>query len=112
MKLVLGDIELRRLGLAHLIPRKRKADDSNSLMTGKNRDKNAWEINTDQMTERDKRYMYAAMIKTAVIVMSKSTCYSFGGDLFLQLSGAGIGLTGSACLAKVAWDYGTKPGQQ
>ena len=39
--------------------------------------------------------------------MMSSTCYSFGGSIFLQKSGAGIGLRGSAAQAKVTmamWD--------
>ena len=48
-----------------------------------------------------------AMVKIAVITMSQTTCYSFGGILYRQVSGAGIGLRGSACLAKITmgqWD--------
>ena len=30
-----------------------------------------------------------------------STCYSFGGEIFKQVSGAGIGLRASACMAKL-----------
>ena len=107
LKLVLGDIELRRLGLGHLIPHKKQPDDSNSLLTKKNREKQNWDFHLNKPNERDKKYMVAAMVKIAVIVMSKTSCYSFGGDLFLQFSGAGIGLRGSASLAKVTmgmWD--------
>ena len=66
----------------------------------KNIDINNWIVDISLLSERDKRYMVAAMIKMAVIVMGKTTCYSFGGLLYLQTSGAGIGLRGSASLAK------------
>ena len=60
------------------------------------------------MSERDKRYMVAAMIKMAVIVMGKTTCYSLGGLSYLQITtGDGIGIRGSASLDKVKmgiWD--------
>ena len=49
----------------------------------------------------------ATMIKISVILMSKTTCYSFGGALYIQRSGAGIGLRASAYLAKItigSWD--------
>ena len=39
--------------------------------------------------------------------MMRTTCYSFGGEIFLQEEGAGIGLRGSAALAKIVmaiWD--------
>ena len=30
-----------------------------------------------------------------------STCFTFGGQLFKQVAGAGIGLISSACVAKI-----------
>ena len=53
------------------------------------------------MKENEKRTMVALMIKLSVIVIMNTTCYSFGGELFLQSSGAGIGLRASACIAKI-----------
>ena len=41
-----------------------------------------WEIHSELLTERDKRWMIAAMIKIAVIIMGQSTYYSFGGILY------------------------------
>ena len=75
--------------------------------TKKNRDKSNWVLNIEALSGRDKRYMVAAMLKIAIITMSRTTCYSFGGSLYLQRAGAGIGLRGSASLAKVSmgkWD--------
>ena len=51
--------------------------------------------------------MIATIVKIATITMMMTTCYTFGGLIFLQTSGAGIGLRGSASLAKVTmglWD--------
>ena len=51
--------------------------------------------------------MVAAMVKVATLVMMMTTCYTFAGKIYLQTSGAGFGLRGSACLAKVTmglWD--------
>ena len=54
LKLVIGDVELRRMGLGRFIPVKRDPDDSNSLITSKNRDKSSWEVNTDGLNESEK----------------------------------------------------------
>ena len=51
--------------------------------------------------------MLAQMIKIGNLVTMRTTCYTFGGDLYRQTSGAGIGLRSSACLAKLTmgfWD--------
>ena len=53
------------------------------------------------MNEDDKRTMVALRIKLSVLVIMNTTCYSFRGELFLQTSGAGIGLMASACIAKI-----------
>ena len=104
---MLGDSELKKLGLGRVIPTKAKKDASTSLLTKENRDLGNWEMDIELLTERDKRYMVVSMLRIAIIIMSKTTCYSFGGILYLQRSGAGIGLRGSASLAKVCmglWD--------
>ena len=47
------------------------------------------------------------MIQVASLVLMQTSCYSFGGKIFLQQSGSGIGLRASACIAKVVmavWD--------
>ena len=41
------------------------------------------------------------MIKVSILALMDSTCYSFGGKIFKQLWGAGIGLRASACMAKI-----------
>ena len=107
LKLVLGDTEMRRIGLSHALPAKLDPDESDSLLTKKNRDLSNWRIPIDALSEKDKRLAIATMIKISVIVMSKTTCYSFGGSLYIQRTGAGIGLRASACLAKItmgSWD--------
>ena len=45
--------------------------------------------------------MIALMIKISTIILMESTVYTFGGDIYLQREGSGIGLRASACLAKV-----------
>ena len=107
LRLVLGVDELKKLGLEHAIPDMLDPYDSSSLITNKNRNMKNWVIRNDLLSARDKRWMIAAMIKFAVLILGQSTCYSFGGMLYRQASGAGIGLRGSACLAKICmakWD--------
>ena len=45
--------------------------------------------------------MVAAMVKISTLVLMKSTCYSFGGSIYLQCDGAGIGMRASAALARI-----------
>ena len=98
---------MRKIGLGHVVPTKLEPDESNSLLVKKNRELYNWRIPLDELNDVDKRIALATMIKIAVIIMSKTTCYSFGGLLYIQLAGAGIGLRASACLAKITmgkWD--------
>ena len=78
LKLILGDMEMRKLGLGHVIPIMKEPDNSFSLLTKKNREKLNWHIKSDLLNEVDKRVMVAAMVKIAVITMSQTICYSFG----------------------------------
>ena len=45
--------------------------------------------------------LLALLIKVSTLALMDSTCYSFGGEIFKQVSGAGIGLRASACMAKL-----------
>ena len=84
-----------------------------SLSAQCNRKLSNWNCDTDNkldnMDNADniKRRMVGAMLKICVLVLFDSTCYTFGGDIFKQLDGAGIGLRGAAVLAKLVmavWD--------
>ena len=47
------------------------------------------------------------MVEIAVLVLISTTCYTFGGRIFRQIKGLGIGLRASAALARLAmcnWD--------
>merc|ERR1711873_308653 len=41
------------------------------------------------------------MLKVAILALMDRTCYSFGGHIYKQMWGAGIGLRASACMAKI-----------
>ena len=105
--LTVGSVGMKQMGIPEAIPVRTEGDSSTSLKTNINKKLDNWMINLDELTETCKRTMVAAMIKVATIIMMMTTCYTFGGLLFLQMAGAGIGLRGSASLAKVAmglWD--------
>ena len=101
--LVLGENELRENGLADYIPKRTKWRDSRamSLSSKINRDLNNWSVNTEKISWSEERMLVALLIKVAILALMDSTVYSFGGKIFKQMNGAGIGLRASACMAKL-----------
>ena len=104
--LVLGEDCLREYGLATYIPRKkirgkRGVSQAKSLAARGNRSLDNWWIELDNIGEKEKRTMLALMMKISILVLMDSTCYMFGGEIFKQVCGAGIGLRASACAAKI-----------
>ena len=101
--LVLGEEELINNDLTDWIPRREKWIDSEakSLAVQINRERSNWRVFTDKIDEKAARKMLGLMIKVLTLVLMDSTCYSFGGILFKQGEGAGIGLRASACMAKI-----------
>ena len=45
--------------------------------------------------------MLTLLVKICTLVLMESTFYTFGGRIWKQAAGAGIGLRASACLAKL-----------
>ena len=101
--LVLGGDVLKEYGLGDYVPKRTNWKDSKaqSLASQINRDINNWSVKTDNISWEEERMMVTLMVKIAVLALLDSTCYSFGGCLFKQLWGAGIGLRASACMAKI-----------
>jgi len=113
--LILGRKGLLNLGLSEIIPsRKNVKGNPTSLSAMTNRRMENWTFRTDIFENMDtctkesmKRRMVAAFIKINILVLFESTCYTFGGKLYKQLNGAGIGLRAAAVLAKIVmswWD--------
>ena len=78
-----------------------------SLNSKINKNQSNWEYRVENATKTDRRNMLAPMIQVATLVLMKSSCYTFGGIIYLQQTGSGIGLRASACAAKVVmavWD--------
>ena len=106
--LLLGAKGLNSLDLEEFIPvKKDRKCNSRSLLGRNNRLMDNWQVNTDQLSEKNKIDMISAMIKISTLVLMKTTCYSFGGNIYQQSDGAGIGLRASAALARIvmcSWD--------
>ena len=106
--LTMGETQLIKCGLEDCIPRRRFSDTTaRSLSAKSNRDLSEWIVNSFKFTPEIKKEMIARMIQLETIVLMSSSCYSFGGKLYLQKKGAGIGERGSACVAKCVmsvWD--------
>ena len=107
--LVLGVGELEKLGLSECIPRRKKQSHSSvkSLAAEINRDLDCWDFGHIDLNEKLKRELVATMIQLMVLLLTSTTCYKFGGRLYKQVSGLGIGLRASAAIARVAmctWD--------
>ena len=108
--LTIGEREMIKLNMTEVIPTRVNVQESpltGSLLAKTNRSKSNWFVDERMLTDSMKVEMIAQMLKLATLVMMNSTCYSFGGHIYLQRDGAGIGLRGSAVLAKITmgfWD--------
>ena len=106
--LIIGPGEMSKVGLAEYIPKKKKKSESTSLASTVNKDINNWDFShIKPPDEKAKRNMVAIMVQIMVIVLTATTCYKFAGVIYRQKQGLGIGLRGSAALARItmcAWD--------
>ena len=101
--LVLGGEVFRESGLDEYIPERSRwrESKSKSLASKINRDLDNWRTNVNKISWEEERMLLALLIKVSTLALMDSTCYSFGGEIFKQVSGAGIGLRASACMAKL-----------
>ena len=107
LTLILGEHILNKYGLYHIIPRRKDDSKAVSLAAKNNKDLTGWEVGNTYFSDKDKREMVALLVQTCTIILMSSHIYTFGGRIFLQKSGAGIGLRASACLARIVmceWD--------
>ena len=105
--LIIGTSGMLTAGLGDAIPRRiENKSDPKSLASKTNKNIYNWICN-DDLTEELKRKMIGMMIKISTLVLMETTIYTFGGKIYKQKSGVGIGLRGSASLAKLVmavWD--------
>ena len=95
-------------GLKDCIPeRKWKECQARSLASQINRNLDNWDFSKVKYTPQIKTEMIAYMVQVAVLTLVSSTIYSFGGKIYRQTVGLGIGLRASAALARITmcdWD--------
>ena len=105
--LVLGAGIMSKCGLGRVIPTRRSKTNARSLLSPTNRDQNEWITKPHEYTQDVKKRMMGRMLQILTIVLMSSSCYSFGGKIYRQKEGAGIGERGSACIARTVmslWD--------
>ena len=105
--LTLGRSTLFKAGLGGCIPRRKNKSNSASLTSLGNRDINNWDTSVIRVDDWSKKEILAHLIQNMILLMTSSTCYKFGGHIYMQKGGLGIGLRGSAALerlAKCRWD--------
>ena len=100
LALTIGREGMKEWGIEHCYPRRLIDSNSLSLSSKINKDMANWGCLT-HYSKNDRKNLLAAMIQVAVMVMMQTSCYSFGGKLYIQQTGSGIGLRGSACAAKL-----------
>ena len=107
LALTIGKEGMAKWGVGHCFPRKLTDDNQMSLNSKVNRNLINWECMRDVYSKEDKKNLLSAMVHVATLLLMQTSCYSFGGRIFLQKKGSGIGLRASACIAKLVmavWD--------
>ena len=109
LMLTMGRSNMEKAGLGDCVARKKQnnKNESKSLAALNNRDMDQWDFTGIVLTDEKKRSLVACMVQIMVLLMCSTTCYKFGGRIFIQKSGLGIGLRGSAAIARVVmctWD--------
>ena len=108
LTLVLGIPGMHKSGLSECIPRRINSEsNSRSLNNKLNRDMTNWKMKDGGFSESMKRKLLGRLLQVITLVLMNTSCYSFGGKIFRQKKGAGIGERASACVAKLTmslWD--------
>ena len=107
--LILGSTTMTRIGLGDSIPRKKSKSLENikSLSSTLNKDKESWDLSGVNFDDEHKKTMLSTVVQIMVLLMTSTTCYRFGGKIYRQKGGLGIGLRGSAAVARIVmcrWD--------
>ena len=98
---------MSKCGLYHVIPARSDDSKATSLAAKSNKDLTGWITGIKKFSDEDKREMVALLVQINTILLMSSHIYTFGGKVYLQEKGAGIGLRASACLARIVmcqWD--------
>ena len=107
LNLVLGRQLLYRLGLPHIVRERTTDSEAISLAAQMNKNLSGWKTGNNDFSDDDKREMVALLVQISTMLLMTTHIYSFGGKIYIQSKGAGIGLRASACLARIVmclWD--------
>ena len=108
LTLTLGSDQMQRLGLGRFIPKNKGKENIRSLAASQNRNLENWEFENVKLDDTDRRNLVALMLQVMVLLLTSTTCYRFGGKIYKQTDGLGIGLRASAAIARlvmVTWDH-------
>ena len=105
--LSLGENFMKKMGQETCIAKKKKQNSVYSLAATSNRDMSQWDFSHIVLDGNLKRKLIGLTLQLMVLLTTRTTCYKFGGRVYRQKSGQGIGLRGSAALARLVmctWD--------
>ena len=60
-----------------------------------------WDFSHIELDVGRKKNLLAALFQIMILLMTTFTCYKFGGYMFKQVKGLGIGLRASAAIARL-----------
>ena len=89
-----------KCGLGDSVPIRKGKSNARFLLAKTNRVLNEWKIKQENFTDELKKKMLERLLQIITIVLMSSSCYTFAGEIYRQVTGAGIGERGSACVAK------------
>ena len=83
--LILGTSQMYKIGLQACVPRRRFThSNAKSLAAKTNRDMSEWIVDSYKFSEQIKKEMIARLIQIETIVLMNSSCYSFGGRIYVK----------------------------
>ena len=106
---------MHKICLASCIPSRMMKSEARALSARTNRNVSEWRFKTSGYSAWEKKELLARMLQVATLVLMSTSIYSFGGKMYQQNGGAGIGERASAVLAKVTmaiWDILWTNGQR
>ena len=107
--LVLGAEGMKKHDLKRLPMRRNDNSKARSLQSKSNREMTNWVLGEEFFSRDEKKIMLALAVQISTLLLMATSCYTFGGSIYQQRTGSGIGLRASACAAKILmgfWDKG------
>ena len=81
---------MHKMGLNDCIPRRKRQSEtdsrSQSLCSIWNRNMDNWEVDHIELNEGKKRSLLAALVQIMILLMTSTTCYKFGGNMYKQVT--------------------------